>query len=157
MPSAILSSSALSELRELVQVEECGGDVQAFADLRLRPTGEKYQFSERHVQIYSELRNRGFISAVKLANGLVRVALTQAGIDYIHDLDAQERLRAEQARIAEEMRIAEKEADRKIQFRHDYRVAVVAAIVSYVLGLLTGLSGVLQAMWQALTQSPPQV
>lgn len=109
------------------------------------------------MQIYSELRNRGFISAVKLANGLVRVALTQAGIDYIHDLDAHERLRAEQARIAEEKRIAEKEADRKIQFRHDYRVAVVAAIVSYVLGLLTGLSGVLQAMWQALTQSPPQV
>lgn len=142
-----LPSSYLKELRDLVQVDDEGGNVRAFADSRLRPSGEKMEFSRYHVQIYRELRDLGFITAVGAYGGLVKVALTPAGIDYVHDLDTQERLRAEQARIAEEKRLAEKEADRKVQFQHDRNMNMLSAALGFALGAVsTNLDRIIGAL-----------
>lgn len=133
-----LTSTTYKELRELVQLHDGGMNVTDYANSRLRPTGEKYEFDPTACEIYETLRNHDLIKAVGVAGGFTRVRLTQTGIDFIHDYDAAQITQKAQQQAQEQKRILEKQEDRKMEHRHEWCITIFKLAAGFVSGLIIG-------------------
>lgn len=133
-----LSSSQYRELKALVEAD----DPEAHALSRLNPDGGKYSFDAAAVQTYWGLHDAGVIAGAKVMGGYVFKSMNMAGYDFVEDY---------------ERALAEEEASRKSDRRHDYKVEAFGAVCSIVLGMIiehfTGIAGTILSTAAAILQS----
>ena len=115
-----LPGSQYRELRDLVSLDS-DEERESFAGKKLNPTGDPFFFDPDASALYLSLHSHGLIDGNPVLGGLVfSGVVTQAGYDFVSDIEEKER----------------READAlKSERRHDYAVAAVSAAVSFALGV----------------------
>lgn len=117
-----LQSSEFEELKLLVSAERENEGSGLVAENHLHPTGEKYSFSEKYIEVYEGLHEVGLIKGYKVDCGFLFGGVTQKGFDFVDDYATVVALDVE---------------EKKKQRLHDYKIAAFGIAG----GLLSGALG----------------